>query len=277
MAGIDGQAVSEGACGLSTGHTAWRRLGARFVAWRKRQPPWLPGICLLCGDTAGRDALCRPCLDDLPWLGDACPLCALPGDPRFPCGACQVRPPPWVGCRAALAYAFPVDRLVRSFKFHRQLAAGAALASAMVLAHQAGAAPRGKATGRLEPQSERGRGPGPAEPWLVPVPLHWTREGRRGFNQARELALCLSRATGWPVAHHFLRRHRRTIAQAGLGRLRRRRNLGGAFRWTGPDLAGRTLVLVDDVMTTGATAEACARAMAGADDVYVWVAARTPP
>ena len=112
---------------------------------------------------------------------------------------------------------------------------------------------------------------------LVPVPLHWTRLVRRRFNQAALLARALSKRTGVPFAPDLLARVRMTRTQGDLTRAQRRRNVRGAFqvRATAP-LRGKTVVLIDDVMTTGATFEACARALrrAGAREVRALALAR---
>lgn len=221
-------------------------------------------VCLLCGEPARQANLCTPCLVGLPWNDDACGRCGLPARHLVDdaCGACVQRAPPWDALHAPLHYAFPADVLVRLLKFRRQLAAGRALARAM----RAGLG--GEAAAALSASAPR----------LVPVPLHWRRLAWRGFNQARELALHLARDLALPLDDRHLVRRRSTPAQAGLDAARRRRNLRGAFRWRGASLAGANVILVDDVLTTGATAQACVRALksAGAGRVAVWVAARTP-
>jgi ComF family protein len=230
---------------------------------------WLTGRCLLCGDPCAQEALCPPCLAGLPGLGPACPRCALPLEaPASPCGACLQRAPPWTAARAALRYEFPVDSLVRKLKYQRQLAAGRALAMAMIRPSATWPGP-----------SRPGAGPTPQltpspPPWLVPVPLHWNREAWRGFNQARELCVHLARVTQWPLRDRWLRRVQRTPPQAGMPSGQRKLNLVGAFRWCGPPLSGHRIVLVDDVLTTGATAAACCSALGDADAVELWVAAR---
>lgn len=111
---------------------------------------------------------------------------------------------------------------------------------------------------------------------VVPVPLHWRRRWSRGFNQSELLARDVARRCGIPVAN-IVRRTRATDVQAGLSNSRRRRNVAGAFRVKTTDAAaGRRILLVDDVMTTGATASACAAALkrAGAKSVALLALAR---
>jgi ComF family protein len=110
---------------------------------------------------------------------------------------------------------------------------------------------------------------------LVPVPIHWRRRWRRGFNQTDELALVLREHTGLPI-EPLLRRHTNS-SQAGLTHQRRRANVRQAFSVAAPHrAAGRRLLLIDDVFTTGATANACARTLkqAGAAHVSILALAR---
>lgn len=112
--------------------------------------------------------------------------------------------------------------------------------------------------------------------FLTPMPLHWTRAWTRGYNQAALLAAEISRGTGIPVLH-AARRIRRTAAQAGLTRACLRDNVASAFAARKKDeIGGKRILLVDDVMTTGATAAACARVLkrAGADYVALITLAR---
>ena len=112
---------------------------------------------------------------------------------------------------------------------------------------------------------------------LVPVPLHSSREREREFNQAERLAKALSQATGIPLKSKLLCRTQETETQTRLAREERARNVRGAFRLNQlVDLSSQRLVLIDDVLTTGATTNACARELraAGAQEVVVWTLAR---
>jgi ComF family protein len=112
--------------------------------------------------------------------------------------------------------------------------------------------------------------------FIVPVPLHWRRRWRRGFNQAELLAREVSRHRRIPILN-ALRRRKSTVNQAGLTSAGRRRNIAGAFEsCRGIDLKGRRILLIDDVFTTGATASACSRALkkAGAGTVTLLTLAR---
>jgi ComF family protein len=214
----------------------------------------LPARCLVCDERGvlGQD-LCADCRAALPWNRPACPRCALPLARDAPaCGSCLRRPPPFGTSCAAFRYSFPLDRLLPRFKFHADLAAGRLLVQLM--AEALADAPRPLA--------------------LVPVPLHPARLRQRGYDQALELARPLARRLALPLCADRLRRRRATGAQTRLDARARRRNVHGAFEVTGPLPAH--VVLVDDVMTTGATLAECARTLqrAGVARVDVWVVAR---
>lgn len=214
-----------------------------------------PG-CLLCRAPA-RDDLCAACFRDLPWNDHACALCALPLPPLPSpvCGACARRPPRFDAAYAAFRYAWPVDRLLHRFKFRGHLANGRTLALALGEYLHLRAAPR---------------------PDLVlPVPLHRRRLAERGFNQAGEIAREIGRFLDVPVDHGTVRRTHATPAQRGLGRGARRANLRDAFACR-RRFDGLHVGIVDDVVTTGSTADALARALvrAGAVRISLYALAR---
>jgi ComF family protein len=217
----------------------------------------LSPTCVLCG-ACGADGgdLCAGCAADLPHNTPACPRCALPlAAPAPACAHCLRRAPPQAATFAALRYEGAARHLLPRYKFGADLAIGRVLAD-LLLAVVAEAARPGL---------------------VVPVPLHPARLRERGFDQAWELARAVAGRLDVPARADVLRRARATAAQTGLGAVARRRNLRDAFVVAG-DVAGRHLALVDDVMTTGATVEAAARALrrAGASRVDVWVVARAP-
>lgn len=217
-----------------------------------------PPHCLACGEGGGcgRD-ICTACAAALPWNRVACPSCALPLPVPAPaCGACLKRPPPLEQLHAACLYAAPLDRLLPRFKFHGDFAAGSLLAQWMADAF--GGLPRPDA--------------------IVPVPLHPARLRSRGYDQALELARPLARQLRVPLVARGLARRRQTAPQSELSALARRRNVRGAFAVPAGVVLPAHVVLVDDVMTTGATLHAAARALrvAGVRRVDAWVCARVP-
>ena len=200
--------------------------------------------------------LCAACERDLPRLPAACMRCALPLPVGGTCGRCRRRPPPLEEVRAACLYAAPVDRLLPRFKFHEDLAAGRLLSQLMAEAFAAVAPPDA----------------------LMAVPLHVGRLRSRGYDQALELARPLSRALRVPLLTGVLQRTRATAPQTERAAAARRRNVRRAFAVRGGAVVPAHVVLVDDVMTTGATLHAAAEALlrAGARRVDAWVCARVP-
>jgi len=213
----------------------------------------LPRACLLCGAAVGEQEICAACLDDLPRLPEPrCPVCAVPLSFAAPaCGTCLARPPAYDATEAAWCYGFPLDSLVQHLKFRRRLA------SADFLAHSMLAGSR------------------PAGDLIVPVPLAAARLAERGFNQAVEIARPLARALGLPLDTTGLVRVRDTAPQSRLPWRVRQGNVRHAFA-ANTDFTGRQVIVVDDVMTSGATLDAVARILKarGAARVVNWVAER---
>ena len=177
------------------------------------------------------------------------------------CGACLTDPPPFDSTVAATTYGFPWDRVIGAFKFHGALDLTAALVELMVNSHTAAAAA--------------------APTLLLPVPLSRQRLRERGYNQAWELARRLGRRCACETDPDLLLRIKDTPHQLAAPPERRAANVRGAFAIEPrrrSELQGRTVTLVDDVMTSAATASEVARVLrsAGAVRVDVWVVARTP-
>ncbi len=225
--------------------------------------PLYPPVCILCGGHGQPDRdLCLGCAATLSPNSNPCPRCAEPLPPGAParslCGGCLRRAPAFDACLAPYLYAPPTDWLVSRLKFHGHLAAGRVLAGLL--------GERLTADARARPEL------------ILPMPLHPARLRERGFNQAAELARPLGRRLGIPVAPDLVRRLRAGQPQSSLAKSRRRANVRGAFGLTKP-LGACRIAVVDDVLTTGASADELARTLkrAGAERVEVWVVARTPP
>jgi len=218
-------------------------------------------------------ACCSLCREPLPWQGSeagvctACwhavrehtPVCPVCGDPDSaaggPCLACASDPPAWCAAAAVGPYEGTLRDLILLFKQGRRDELARPLAARLVRAYRRTGWPRPTA--------------------VVPVPMSWGRRLRRGFNQAELLARELAAVLESRTVTALTRRHGRP--QAGQGRSARRRLSRSSFVARRP-VAGAVL-LIDDVLTTGATASACSHVLqaAGADDVYVLTLARTAP
>jgi len=217
--------------------------------------------CRLCRAPALAElALCRTCLDSLPHLRHACPRCALPLDEGTPpdslCGECLADPPAFDQARVALRYRQPVNDLVSGFKYHQRLSDGRLVAQLLARHVQ-----------QQAPDIEL----------LLPMPLHPGRLRERGYNQAAELARVLSSASRIDWNSHLLKRTREASSQREANKRDRLRNVRSAFECAAESLPKR-VAIIDDVITTGATARAAAASVkkAGADWVEIWAVARTP-
>ena len=195
-----------------------------------------PTRCAFCGEPQAL-LVCSPCRDDLPWLESVFEL------------------EPFVAAVAPLAYAFPVDAAIKRLKFRRRLF----YVPAFVRLLQG-------AMDRLPDEVDA----------LLPMPLHWRRQARRGFNQAAEIAQGIRRNTGLPVIDNVIR-CRHTPFQSGLSAAQRRRNLRWAFRVRGA-IRSQHVLIVDDVITTGASCRQLAEVLleAGVPAVSVLAIARVP-
>ena len=224
-----------------------RSFGQRLLA------ALLPCSCLLCAADSDEQLLCTACQADLPLLPTACcPQCSLPTTHGERCGACLHTPPHFDRCLALFAYDFPADRLVHALKYGHQLPVAKWFGEQMAL--------------RLA-----------NEPFdlIVPLPLHAERLRQRGFNQSGEIARRLADLLTRPLDPASVWRSRATPPQAELPLKERSANVRNAFE-SRRDFSGQHVLLVDDVMTSGATLGECARVLKlhGATQVTVAVAAR---
>jgi len=227
---------------------------------------WLKNVqtCLLCDEQTDADtSVCMACERELPWLIDQCERCALPMPMSgLTCAQCTRQSPAFNEVVVPWLYDFPIDALVTRFKHQGKWPLGRLLAELL---------------GRtLQYRYDEGH---PRPDVLIPVPLASKRMRQRGYNQAAMLAQWLSRALQLPIDERTVRRVKETPAQQGLDAKARKRNLREAFAVIDPvRVAGKHIALIDDVLTTGSTADTLARLMikAGARQVDVYCLARTP-
>ena len=223
----------------------------------------LPSLCPACRELVAGNGLCASCWSKLAFI--APPYCERLGipfayDPGPGILSMQAiaDPPAYARARAAVRYQEVARELVHAFKYGDRLDLAPTMARWMA---EAGRPLLGEADA------------------LIPVPLHWRRLWMRRFNQSATLAAEISAVSGIPVARDALKRVKPTRHQVGLSQAERATNVQGAFRvppTARPHVKGRRLVLVDDVLTSGATVDTCARALlrAGARNVDVLVFAR---
>ncbi len=230
--------------------------------WTRVARSLWPSRCLLCAQPGQGDLdLCRCCRERLPWNNSACDVCAapLPADPArgsLTCGQCLRRPPPQAACVATFVYGYPLDRLLPRAKFHGDLSAARLLGGLMAQACAHAVRPCA----------------------ILSLPLHPARLRQRGYDQALELARPLAEALDLPLLHGALLRQRDTAPQSRLDARQRRVNLRDAFAVRPGCRLPAHVVLVDDVMTTGATLHSAAVALrrAGVARVDGWICARVP-
>jgi ComF family protein len=230
--------------------TALKRASDGAAALRR----WLRPACAVC--SLARGFVCPACEADFfspsRWR---CRVCALPLQAAADvCGGCLARPPHFHRTTALADYAPPVDGMVMALKF------GARLDLASVFGHLLGQ--------RAQP---------PDGALVIAVPLAYERMSERGFNQSLQIARAYCAATGARLATDAIRRIRHAPPQQSLALADRRRNIRGAFSAVA-DLAHSSVLVVDDVMTTGSTMDEVARVLiaAGAVHVHALVVARTP-
>lgn len=217
----------------------------------------LPQRCLLCGAASGNFPLCADCHSGLPRHAmPICSVCALPTPMGGVCDTCLQHPPAFDATRAAFTYSFPLDALLKTLKYSGQLIVTDIVADelATMLATT------------------------PPPDLLIPMPLHPTRLQQRGFNQAMEISRRLTKLSGCTLSPDSVIRIRHSEPQASLPLAQRAKNVQGVFAVT-QDLSGKSVAILDDIMTSGASLNELAKTLkkAGVVRVECWVAARTLP
>jgi ComF family protein len=256
--------MTEAAADRETGTRLAQLRNALTSTFRFALDVALPPLCPSCREPLGDGVgLCAACWSKLAMIEPPfCPRLGIPfaydAGPGILSMEAIASPPAYDRARAAVRYDDIARALVHAYKYGDRLDLAPLIARWMA---RAGRELLGGADA------------------LVPVPLHWRRLWARRFNQSATLAEEISRIAGIPVLHDTLKRVRATVQQVGLSKTERANNVQGAFR-VGADakaaVTGRHFILIDDVLTSGATADTCARALlrAGAAHVDVLVFAR---
>jgi len=223
----------------------------------------LPTLCVACREPVDGDGVCAECWAKLSFIAKPyCPRLGIPfvydPGPELLSMEAIANPPAYQRARAAVRYDDVARTLVHALKYQDRTDLAPAMGRWMARAGR-----------ELLDEADA----------LVPVPLHWQRAWGRRYNQSGALARIIARQSGVKFASEALRRVRPTEQQIGLSRSQRASNVQGAFKVADnrrSEIQGRRVVLVDDVLTTGATVDACARALlrAKAASVDVLVFAR---
>ncbi len=218
----------------------------------------LPEHCVLCGTTTRQPQLCSGCQADLPRLTNACMRCAepMPVAGEQLCGRCQQSPPAFNAVYSPFLYEEPIASLIQQLKFDHKLDLARTLGTLLgnYLSHALHTHPD----------------------LIIPVPMHRRRLGQRGFNQALELARFAARQLGVPVAAGMVCRSKATPPQLGLTMRERKSNVRNVFRLRQKLPPDTSILLLDDVMTTGMTVNSLARELMkhGAAEITVATVAR---
>ncbi len=217
--------------------------------------------CILCGalDGAATGQFCQDCYTDLPSRpAGVCLCCGVPASDTGICIRCFARPPAFDCCIAGSMYRYPVDLMIKRLKYQARLDMVRSLSRPLIERI------------RLECFE--------LPDCLVPTPLHSSRQRSRGFNQAREIARVLAQNLFLPVDDRLVRRHKATAQQYDLRPEHRERNVKSAFSLIKSNNY-RSVAIVDDVLTTGATANELARLLKrhGSEQVQLWCLARAAP
>jgi ComF family protein len=213
-----------------------------------------PQTCLFCSASKGGDfGICTQCLDDLPYHTSCCPQCGLLSVEGQLCGACIASAPDFDATKALFTYEYPISQVLQQYKYKQQLFLAETFAQLMLQ--------------KLPAQNID---------LIIPMPLHPSRLQERGFNQSLEIARIIGKRLNVEVNSQVVSRIKLSPPQASLPLKERVKNMKGAFACD-EDLSGLRIALIDDVMTTGASLNALAKAVKakGAAHVECWLIART--
>lgn len=220
-------------------------------------PVICPSRCEVCGKTGLlHECICAECLADLPALGAACSRCGIPTPEPVPvCGRCMVSPASADRTVTAFQYRYPLNALIKQLKYKQKIRLVTPLARRL--------ANRVLSNTGLLPEV------------MVPVPLHYRRQYRRGYNQAIVICQALTEILGVPADPHLISRRRHTLPMFSLTASQRKRNIAGVFSLRG-DCTYRSVAIVDDVITSGATVNELASVLrqAGVSRIEFWALAR---
>ena len=218
---------------------------------------WAWYRCIVCLQSADKEDLCGYCNDALPWVNQqkTCFICQQPLAHQAACGRCQKRLPEWSGMVAAMYFTPYSKWLIHHFKYQENLAYGRLLARSMLPAI------------KMRYQ---------AQPWpeaILPVPLHYRRLMKRGFNQSSVLAQYIAKSLKIKLDQQMLKRIKSTQAQALLKPVARKKNVEKAF--IAKPRAYLHVAVIDDVLTTGSTLKVIIKALkeVGVKQVDVWCVA----
>lgn len=210
--------------------------------------------CILCLSPCESVEICEACIKHLPWIKHSCHQCGLPlaSAQAKLCGTCINNPPDFEKSFIPMRYASPINHMIHLFKFKRKLPYAPILAKLLFL--------------KLNKENIQIDA-------IIPIPLHRKKLSKRGFNQSYVLAKIISEKMGVPISYHTLKRKKPTQPQHLLKKQARLKNLKGAFQC---DLSPKSVLLIDDIVTTTATVRAAALTLkqAGANKVYLGAVAR---
>jgi len=215
--------------------------------------------CIICQDKSHADIqLCQNCIDDLPKIQKQCGCCALPiQEPHEYCGKCLSQSYSFTKIQSPFLYQGQIKNLLSQFKFHGKLVEGRILAQLLC-------------EYILNIKDSK-------PDLLIPAPLHYKKLRERKFNQSAEIAGYLSKQLNIPWDSHSLKKIKTTKSQNSLNRKQRLSNVKGCFTFNKRQ-DYQHIAIIDDVVTTGATAEAMAKAIKkkGINNIEIWAIARTP-